>query len=258
MSEISDSESENIESEHFVAVCECRVVPCTDPSAFWIYGNCHAKWRDMERVTKESFNKYKKIPDMNLFTDGEEIYRFQIVSQKTKLYHPITNKYLRSGTQNSGIRVIQHVPQFKVVERLYNGQPTLYWVCNNGIMIPKGVITAVCFLGPKPPGHGLQYIDGDYQNTDPTNLRWVIKTKPNGSVRYVTYDKSKKRYRVTCPTLPRKCFKTQDEAVAWLKSQQVTITYIDNSDNKSDPGIIIPPRDDISDESDDDSKIIHL
>lgn len=238
------SDDENYE----IPEIDCRVEADTSPSAFWLLGDSRIKWRDLERVTKETYNKYKKIPDMNLYTDGDEIYKFPIVTQRTKLLHPITNQLVRYSTQSSGIRVVQQCPYFKIVERLYNGQPTMYWVSNNGIMIPKGVITAVCFVGPKPPGHRLEYIDGDYQNTEPSNLRWALKTKPDGSVRYVSYDKSKKKWRVTCPTLSRKCFASQDEAIAWLKSQQVTITYIDNSDTKSDPGIILPPDDSSDDE----------
>jgi len=252
---MSDSETD-VEDENFVPECNCKVVPCTEPSAFWLNGHIGYKWRDLERVTKETFNTYKKIPDLGLYTDGEDIYKIGVVVQRTKLYHPVTNQYLRNSTRPY-CRVVVQVTRFKVVERIYNGEPTLYWVCNYGVMIPKGVITAACFLGPKPPAHRLKYIDGDYQNTNPNNLAWVIKTKPNGAVRYVSYDKSKKKFRVTCPNLPRKCFASQDDAVAWLKSQQVTITYVDNSDNKSDPGIVIPPRESSDDESDD-SKTIHI
>jgi len=223
---------------------QCKKILNDSQDSWYVIGSRGVKWTTFERATKETLTKYKKIPETILFTDGDTIYARKPVSQPVTYIHPVTDEYISSDFIQTGIWVWMPLPHYETKERLYNGQPTLYWVSNNGVMIPKGVITAVCFLGPKPPGHRLEYIDDDYTNTNPTNLRWILKTKPNGAVRYVSYDKSKKKWRVTCPTLSRKCFASQDDAVAWLKSQQVTITYLDNSDAGSDPGIVHPVSDD--------------
>lgn len=233
-----------------------RAEPDNDPANYFVPG---LSWRQSDLptlnfATKENENEYKPVPSMgNLWTDGQRLYKREILRRWVKFYDKDTGNYVASDTQITNKKFWKERTDFQVKERLYNGQPTLFWINHLGIMIPVGVITATGFLGPKPVGHRLEYIDGDFANTSPTNLRWVLKTKSDGSVRYVSYDKSKKKWRVTAPNLSRKCFKTQDEAIAWLKSQQVAIQYLDNTDNYTDPGITQPEV-----ESSEEEEIVHV
>lgn len=214
----------------------------------------------LDYVTPENMKDYKKIPLLGeLYTDGNDIYKPQHLFRRVTYHDKTTDEFRCCERVKSGKRYWRHMYHFESKERIYNGKPTMYWVSSTGIMIPKAVITASAFIGPKPVGHTLQFVDGDYQNTKPENLRWTLKTKPDGSVRYVSYDKSKKRFRVTHPTLPRKVFKTQDEAVTYLKSQMVEITYVNNSDADSVDPVIIVPSDDSSDEEKAEAEtIVHL
>lgn len=213
----------------------------------------------VQYVTADNAKDYKKIPLLGeLYTDGNEILKKQHLYRRVTYHDKVTDEYRCSDYVTSGKRYWRHMYHFESKERIYNGKPTMYWVSATGIMIPKAVITATAFIGPKPVGHTLQFVDGDYQNTSPENLRWTLKTKPDGSVRYVSYDKSKKKFRVTHPTLPRKCFKSQEDAVTYLKSQQVEVQYVNNDDaNSVDPVIIMPP-DDSSDEEPETETIVHL
>jgi len=210
----------------------------------------------VEYVTADNAKDYKKIPLLgDLYTDGKEIWKAQHLFQRISYHDKVTDEFRCCERVKSGKRYWRHMYHFETKERIYNGKPTMYWVSATGIMIPKAVITASAFIGPKPVGHTLQFVDGDYQNTSPENLRWTLKTKPDGSVRYVSYDKSKKRFRVTHPTLPRKVFKSQEEAVTYLKSQQVEVQYVNNDDAVSvDPVIIMP----VDDSTDEEPETIHL
>lgn len=213
----------------------------------------------LEYVTADNAKNYKKIPLLGeLYTDGEKVYKQQHLFRRIAYHDKITDEFRCCERVKSGKRYWRYMYHFETKERIYNGKPTMYWVSSTGIMIPKAIITASAFIGPKPVGHTLQFVDGDYQNTSPENLRWVLKTKPDGSVRYVSYDKTKKRFRVTHPTLPRKVFKSQEEAITYLKSQQVEVQYVNNDDaNSVDPVIIMPP-DDSSDEEPEPETTIHL
>jgi hypothetical protein len=210
----------------------------------------------VEYVTADNAKDYKKIPLLGeLYTDGKEIWKAQHLFRTVRYHDKVTDEFRCCERVKSGKRYWRHMYHFETKERIYNGKPTMYWVSSTGIMIPKAVITATAFIGPKPVGHTLQFVDGDYQNTNPENLRWTLKTKPDGSVRYVSYDKTKKRFRLTHPTLPRKVFKSQEEAVAYLKSQQVEVQYVNNDDNNSVDPVIIMPADDSTDEE---PETIHL
>lgn len=233
-----------------------RAVPDNDPANYFVRD---LKWKQsdlptLEIVTEENTKEYRRVPTLwNFWTDGKLLYKQELLWKWVKYYDKDTGDYRCSNPVVTGKKFWKERTDFQVKERLYNSQPTLFWINHLGIMIPVGVITATGFLGPKPAGHRLEYIDGDFTNTSPVNLRWVLKTKTDGSVRYVSYDKSKKKWRVTAPNLSRKCFKTQDEAVAWLKSQQVVIQYLDNTDNYTDPGIFQPEC-----ESSEEDEIVHV
>ena len=216
-----------------------REIVTTD-DGLYMYCVPKSQYASLEKVTPDSLKRLRCIPDTLIYTDGENLFKTRLLQRMVRLRHPVTNDIIDTEYVNIH-KVWVPITHFQVKERAYNGKPMLYWVSNNGMMIPIAHMVATCFLGPKPKGHTLVFADDDYTNTKPENLRWKLKTKPDGSVRYVSWDKSKKRFRVTHPTLPRKVFKTQDEAVAYLKAQQVTVTYINEDDADSTcPSIVMP------------------
>jgi hypothetical protein len=206
----------------------------------YIYCVPRSQYASLEKVTPDSLKKLRCIPDTLIYTDGENLFKTRLLQRMVRLRHPTTNDVI--DTEYATIhRVWVPITHFQVKERSYNGKPMLYWVSNNGMMIPIAHMVATCFLGPKPKGHTLVFSDGDYTNTKPENLRWMLKTKPDGKVRYVVWDKSKERYRVTHPSLPRKVFRSEDEAIKYLTSQQVTISYVNSEDTDSTcPSIVMP------------------
>jgi hypothetical protein len=147
-------------------------------------------------------SKYRKI-DIGVFlTDGKDLFAVKVIKMWDKDHYKMLGKEIVRSSLTEEVR-----------------KDTVYWV-GKGITIKKARAIALAFLGSVPKGHYLKFKDGDATNAVIDNLEYAKRGRPKIETRkpgdFITYDKSKKKFRLCHKLLPRKQFATQAEAQAFL------------------------------------------
>jgi len=148
------------------------------------------------------FNKYRKIDFGCFLTDGKDLFVVRVNKMWDKNHYKFLGKEIVRSSLTEVIR-----------------KDTVYWV-SKGITIKKARAIALAFLGQIPKGHYLKFKDGDTTNAVIDNLEYAKRGRPKIVTRkvgdFITYDKSKEKYRLCHKLLPRKQFATKPEAQAYL------------------------------------------
>jgi hypothetical protein len=146
--------------------------------------------------------KYRKIDIGSFVTDGNDLF----VVRVNKMW--VNDHYKFLGKE---------IVRSRLTEEVRN--ETVYWV-GKGITIKKARAIALAFLGQIPKGHYLKFKDGDATNAVIDNLEYAKRGRPKIETRkpgdFITYDKSKKKFRLCHKLLPRKQFASMTEAQAFL------------------------------------------
>lgn len=146
--------------------------------------------------------KLRKIDVGTLLTDGKDLFTIRVIKMWDKDHYKILGKEI--------------VPSRFTTE---TRKDTVCWVAK-GITIKKARAIAQAFLGPIPKGFCLKFKDGDTTNAVLDNLEYAKRGRPKIVTRkpgdFITYDKSKKKFRLCHKCLPRKQFATEAEAQAYI------------------------------------------
>ena len=146
--------------------------------------------------------KYHKIDIGTFVTDGKDLFSVRV----NKMWD--NGRYKLLGKE---------IVRSRLTEEVRN--ETVYWV-GKGITIKKARAIALAFLGQVPKGFFLKFKDGDTTNAVIDNLEYAKRGRPKIETRkpgdFITYDKSKKKFRLCHKLLPRKQFATQAEAQVYL------------------------------------------
>jgi hypothetical protein len=146
--------------------------------------------------------KYRKIDVGTCVTDGKDLFTVRVNKMWDKDRYKILGKEIVRSNMTEEVR-----------------NDTVYWV-GKGITIKKARAIALAFLGQIPKGHYLKFKDGDATNAVIDNLEYAKRGRPKIVTRkpgdFITYDKSKKKYRLCHKLLPRKQFASEAEAQAYL------------------------------------------
>ena len=147
--------------------------------------------------------KYHKIDFGCFLTDGKDLFAIQMNKVWDKDHYKLLGK-----------RIVP-ADWFTTETR----KDTVYWV-NKGTTIKKARAIAQAFLGPVPKGFYIKFKDGDTTNAVLDNLEYAKRGRPKIETRkpgdFITYDKSKKKFRLCHKLLPRKQFASEAEAQAYL------------------------------------------
>jgi hypothetical protein len=109
---------------------------------------------------------------------------------------------------------------------------TKYWILGAGAMIPCANTICTAFNGVRPGNYTLHYKDDDRENCRLTNLCWKPRENKDGKVMGVSYDKGKKKWRVTRAGCKRSCHATREEAIQAMLNQGVVVE--DEADEEVD------------------------
>ena len=119
-----------------------------------------------------------------------------------------------------------------------NNKSIKYWVLGAGALIPCANTIMTAFSGVRPGNHTLHYKDGDIENCRLSNLCWKPRENKDGKIMGVSYDKTKKKWRVTRAGCKRSCHATREEAVQALISQGVKV----EEDEPDDTDEVVEPE----------------
>jgi hypothetical protein len=112
---------------------------------------------------------------------------------------------------------------FKTKIIVKHDKPVKYWVLGMGALIPCAITILTAFKGPRPGGQVIHYKDGNRENCRLSNLEWKPKENKNGQITGISYDKGKKKWRITRAGFKRTCHSTREEAEQALIAQGLAV-----------------------------------
>jgi len=119
---------------------------------------------------------------------------------------------------------------FKTKTLVKHDKPVKYWLLGMGAMIPCANTILTAFGGVRPSSCVLHYKDGDRSNCTLDNLCWKPKENKEGKITGVSYDKGKKKWRITRAGCKRSCHATREEAVQALLTQGATVEEVEEDE----------------------------
>lgn len=175
--------------------------------------------------------KYFQIPETYLLTDGSQLYTVKCNKKwESKI---VDDEYIGGGYKIIGKSLVPADTWKTEIKQEY-GVNIVYW-SSGEVKLKKAKAIALAMLGRCPKGYCLKFKDGDTKNAVIDNLEYAKTGRPKKAIRkpgdFITYDKSKKKFRHCHPLLPRKQFATKDEAQTKLNE---ALALIENDDDISD------------------------